>query len=173
MRRVGIVDISCRSKGYAISLSRLIPKSTMSAIDLSDIRRTTMPLLTVRAVEAYRPKVTTTRLLSIAACSYASPPTASARPRATRSRARTLSANIACPRSTATPLGSSSSLPPARKPAASVPWVARDVCEHRRGARVFGSVKADDESRRRGGRDARTLRGQERGAAKGRVAGRG
>ena len=40
MRRVGIVDIPCQSKGYAISLSRLISKSTMSAIDFSDSCRT-------------------------------------------------------------------------------------------------------------------------------------
>jgi len=40
MRRVGIVDISCQSKGYVISLSHASSKSTMSALDFSDSYRT-------------------------------------------------------------------------------------------------------------------------------------
>ena len=57
LRRVGIVDISCQSKGYAISLSRLIPKSTMSAIDFSDICRTPdAPLDRACGFEAFRSK---------------------------------------------------------------------------------------------------------------------
>jgi len=48
---------------------------------------------------------------------------------------------------------------------------ARDVREHRRGTRVLGTAEADDEPCGIGGRDARALRGQERGAAEGRMAG--
>ena len=49
--------------------------------------------------------------------------------------------------------------------------VSRHVCEHRRRACVFSVAQADDEPRRGGRRDARALRGQERGSIARRMAG--
>jgi len=82
-----------------------------------------MPLMTVRAVEAYRPKAEPYKITLDRGLQLRIAPDGKRTPLVRHTvKGSTTERQYRLPRSTATPLDGSSSLPPARKPGASVPW---------------------------------------------------